>query len=110
MNKDIVYHVTAECNLESILTNGLIPQVGYRSKQLGEPPCIFFFEKMEAVEDAVLNWLGDELENEHGENLELVCLEILIESDKKSDIDCAKYETLTYSAVSPECIVSISLI
>ncbi|WP_137887639.1 hypothetical protein [Pseudomonas sp. 2FE] len=62
-----LFHVTPERNLASILSDGLAPQIGPRSGDLGEPaPRIFFFTTLEAVETALTNWLGEAFEDEPG--------------------------------------------
>ena len=66
-----LYHVTEKKNLKSILENGLIPQIGERSKQLNESPAIFLFDSVEKLNDALMNWLGDEFED-----IDLVSLKI----------------------------------
>ena len=62
-----IYHVTPTRNLESIFRDGLRPQIGPRSALLGEDKeMIYFFGSMQAVEDALSNWLGEALDDEPG--------------------------------------------
>jgi hypothetical protein len=57
----IVYHVTEQKNVPSIMMNGLIPKRGKRSRAAGEKKeLIYVFPDMLSMEDGVLNWLGDE--------------------------------------------------
>jgi len=58
---DTYYHVTKTSNVKSIMKNGLKPRVGKRSKKLNEKPSVFLFKTKDHVEDAMMNWLGDEL-------------------------------------------------
>jgi hypothetical protein len=58
----ILYHTTLVSNLESIMENGLIPQVGERSKKLKEDPAVFLFPTYEDCIDALGNWLGEEFD------------------------------------------------
>ena len=59
------YHVTPVKNLKQILKQGLVPQIGTRSELLGEPqPAIFLFRSILDAEEALMNWLGDEFEDE----------------------------------------------
>jgi hypothetical protein len=59
----ILYHVTLQSNLGSILKNGLIPRIGERSEKLNEKPGIFLFPSVRDMENALLNWLGEEYED-----------------------------------------------
>lgn len=71
------YHVTLAKNLDSILTNGLIPRIGERSLEVGEKEAsVYIFPSEADMECAVMQWLGDWYEDEYGEDVELVCLEI----------------------------------
>jgi len=58
---EILYHVTPTRNVKSILAKGLVPSIGARSSQIETESNLFFFPSREAAEDAVMNWLGDEL-------------------------------------------------
>lgn len=61
---EILYHVTPTRNVKSILANGLIPSIGQRSAQLETESNLFLFPTKDAAEDAVMNWLGDEFDDE----------------------------------------------
>ena len=59
------YHVTPLENLAAVLRDGLVPALGPRSLQMGEPePAVFLFTSYEAMETALSNWLGDEFPEE----------------------------------------------
>ena len=47
-----LYHVTLISNLESIMANGLIPQVGALSEMVGEQPGVFLFPNYADCENA----------------------------------------------------------
>lgn len=71
----IFYHVTAARYLP-ILKDGLRPQVGERSEAMGENvAAVYLFTSEEAMDDALMNWLGDAF----GEEDELVVLEVELE-------------------------------
>lgn len=71
------WHITPEENVNSILENGLIPQIGARSRNADEPvPAIYLFGSKEEAEDAAMNWLGDEFEETEEENLALLQVKI----------------------------------
>lgn len=58
-----VYHFSPAEHLPEIQRQGLIPQIGPRSRKLGEPrPAIYFFPTLAGAEDALMNWLGDEFD------------------------------------------------
>lgn len=58
----MLYHVTTVSALASIMENGLLPQIGPRSSDLGEDkPAIYAFASLEAVEDALCGWMGESL-------------------------------------------------
>lgn len=69
------YHVTKKENVESILKNGLIPQIGERSKLMDEEEAIFLFPNYHECENALFNWLGEIYEGYEGE---LVSLEVFL--------------------------------
>lgn len=67
-----VFHVTRREDLPSILNSGLEPRIGPRSLKLGEPcAAVYLFPDLEAVENALMNWLGDAFDD-----IELIVLEI----------------------------------
>lgn len=68
----VYYHVTPSSNLERIQRDGLHPTTGARSAQLDERPSTFLFTSRIAAEDAVMNWLGDQFD----EDTKLVLLRV----------------------------------
>jgi len=61
----LLYHVTPTKNIKSIAKEGLKPGIGDRSnKIMREKSGIYVFPSRMAAEDAVMNWLGDEFEDE----------------------------------------------
>ena len=61
INKDNRYfHVTPKQNIDSILANGLIAQIGERSEEIGESQeAIYLFPNFEEMNNALANWLGE---------------------------------------------------
>ncbi len=58
---DYLFHVTPASKLDSILRQGLVPGIGPRARMLGEPrPAVYFFTSLEALEDGLGNWLGEQ--------------------------------------------------
>ena len=55
------FHVTTFEAYGSIREQGLLPRIGPRSTELGEEnPQIYFFRSREDVEQGLMQWLGDE--------------------------------------------------
>ena len=71
------FHVTPAKFIPSILMHGLRPFIGDRSARKGEQsPGIYLFTDRDSVETALLNWLGDELESDYGDDVDLTIIEI----------------------------------
>lgn len=65
-----VYHVTTVDNWNKIKQVGLIPQIGTLSQKIGEnEDCIYAFSSLDELDNALINWLGQE-SDEMEENLE----------------------------------------
>lgn len=100
----IGYHVTLAEHLPRILAEGLRPQIGARAEKLGEStPGVFFFPDRDACEDALMNWLGEEL----GEDADIVILEVDLRSLGGSTRSEAAYEIQSPCALGPERIVRV---
>lgn len=96
------YHVTPMENLESILEHGLVPMIGERSEKLGEVnPRVYLFPQADHVEDALSNWLGDELEDYD----ELAILEVdLIGYPYQFSVG---YEISVSDTIKPNAIIKV---
>jgi hypothetical protein len=100
-----VYHVTPSENLDSIMSQGLIPQKGERSRKiLDEKPAIYCFPDKNTMEDAVMNWLGDEFDEDEA----LALLEIDTTGLDGQVTDGAKYEIAITSSIPVENIRILS--
>lgn len=101
----LVYHVTPSENLDSIMSQGLIPQKGERSRKiLDEKPAIYCFPDKDTMEDAVMNWLGDEFDEDEA----LALLEIDTTGLDGQVTDGAKYEIAITSSIPVENIRVLS--
>jgi len=56
------YHVTTYKKSTRILNYGLVPKIGIRSSKLEKQKAIYLFKTYSDVENALMNWLGDEFE------------------------------------------------
>lgn len=97
----MLYHVTPAAKLESILQNGLIPQIGERSALAGETSkSLYLFTSLEACESGLMNWLGEEFED-----TELVVLEFS-EAGIRGDTSSG-YELVCPHAIPADRIVRL---
>lgn len=95
------YHVTLLSNVKSIMKQGLIPQRGERSAQLNDRG-IFLFSSRDDMENALMNWLGQEYEDL---DVDLASLEITLPKDFPiSPTPGAEYEWVTQTPIPPEYI------
>lgn len=99
----ILYHVTPTRNVKSILVKGLIPSIGQRSAQLETESNLFLFPTKDAAEDAVMNWLGDEFDDEP-----LSLLAVSSNGLEGKFTPGAEYEFTVSSPVPPQNIKVIS--
>ena len=97
----MMYHVTLLENLESIKKHGLIAKIGPRSKKIGEPvSAIYLFPDLDYANDAVVNWLGDEFDDDE----DLIILPVNVTEDdveRAPDID---YERVSLADIPAKLI------
>lgn len=100
-----VYHVTPAVNVPAIMSQGLQPQVGDRSNKIqGETPAVYCFSDTNSLEDAMMNWLGDEF----GEDEDLALLEINTSGLKGDVTPNAEYEIQILEPIPPQNIKVLS--
>jgi hypothetical protein len=101
----IYYHVTPYENLKSIKSKGLIPQLGQRSSAMNiEHVGVFCFKSIEDVEDALMNWLGDEFDDD----TQLAILKIIGKGLEAPVEENNMYEVRFASKIPPENIKVVS--
>ena len=72
-----VYHVTPEENLPSIRKNGLVPQIGPNSKEVGETTkAVHVFLDHDSLVDAMMNWESMDWHDEDQPELSLLTLHV----------------------------------
>tara|TARA_Y100000034_G_C6910321_1_gene424388 strand:- start:11310 stop:11624 length:315 start_codon:yes stop_codon:yes gene_type:complete len=97
---NIYYHVTVKENELEIFNKGLIPGKGKRSLLINEDRnAIYLFKNESAMEDALMNWLGEELEEK-----ELVILEIKLPETFPIEENPNSYEAISYEIIDPKYI------
>ena|SRR5208337_3333966 len=104
----IFYHVTLTENVSQIMAEGLVPQRGPRSVQMESEDGIYLFKTMEGVENALMNWLGDEFEHD---SLTLLGVELPPEAQKRLNEqgdDHASYEIVVTTPIPPQFIQILS--
>jgi hypothetical protein len=94
------FHVTPTANVYRILRDGLKPRIGDRSRVMEQEDGIYLFKTLEAAEDAVTNWLGDEFEDAES----LALLEVTLPPDAKILPSTADYELVVGTSIPPEYI------
>lgn len=96
----MLYHITPLVNVSSILKDGLHPMIGDRSSKLNElEPAVYLFPDMDAAENAWMNWLGEELEEEN----EVALLAVELPPDACT-VDSVGYEVVVLSVIPPSSI------
>ena len=102
---NFVYHVTPTKNLKSIAKQGLVPTIGDRSSQIaGEESGIYVFPDRASAEDAVMNWLGDEFDDEP-----LTMLKIDVSGLDKHITKGADYELIVGTTIEPSRIKRVNV-
>lgn len=102
------YHVTSASNIESIRQNGLIPQIGTRSLELGETISrIYLFTNKNACEEALMNWLGDYFEDEEIVILEIESVHVQGVSEAEYEIACEHLIPFKNVKILDECFLLI---
>ena len=103
-NTDLVYHVTPTRNVKRIMQQGLIPQAGDRSQKIaGEDTGVYTFPDLETAESAVMNWLGDEFDED--EPLTMLAINI---SGLKA-VKGADYEIIVKDRIDPSRIKKLNI-
>ena len=101
----IYYHVTLKSNLKSILEKGLYPQIGTLSELCNETEeRIYLFPSIEDMENALGNWLGEEINKLYGEDIDCCSLKITLPDNfpiVKGDVD---YECYSYHHIDKKYI------
>lgn len=101
----VLYYVSPKRYAGAIRKKGLIPQIGFRSKQIGETsPAVYLFPDIIAMEEAVMNWLGDCFEEEA-----LVCWEVMIPDEFPIEDGEAGYEKISRTVIPPEYLTILKI-
>ena len=93
------FHVTKKENLNSILEEGLIPQIGDNSSCCETEPFVFLFTDEDSMNIALSSWFGELFD----EDEELVSLKVLLPDDWELESD-VEYEVASRKTIPPEFI------
>lgn len=95
-----LYHVTTKKSLDTVLSEGLKHFIGPRSERFGEEGAkVFLFGSLEALEDGLGNWLGEEFDDD--EEVAVVAVKV---SDSKlfsPSFEGESWEWFSSSPISP---------
>lgn len=94
------FHVTPISNLPSILKDGLIPQIGERSKELETEERVYLFITYEDCQTALYQWLGEEFDELEEE---VVSLKVELPDDFPLEKTC-EWELASKITIEPSCI------
>jgi len=95
-----LFHVTLQSNIASIFEKGLIPQIGERSERMEHESGIFLFDSYNSVENAMMNWLGEELEDTE-EDIVLLAVKLPDDFPLKKEVE---WEYVSTQTIPPSCI------
>lgn len=103
--KQMFFHVTPLENVESIRKKGLVPQIGERSAEIGETEeNVYLFTSYEAMDNALMNWLGEWYNERYGEDCELAVLKILVPPEIEVVDEGVSYEVVCKERIPSEYI------
>lgn len=104
VTNQVFFHVTPARNLKRLMTQGLIPKIGPRSRRIREAvPGIYLFYSVDDAEEAVMNWLGDQF----GEDTILALLRVEVPPDHARTVG-AGYEVILTAPVPPQNLQIVS--
>ncbi len=94
------YHMTLARNVNKVLSDGLIPRRGPRSRKMKEgDAAIYLFPTIKDAELAYTSWLG----NEFADETKLALLKVTVPHTMEIHSD-APYECHVYEPIPPSCI------
>lgn len=105
------YHVTNHKNIPSIMKKGLEPRVPEDFGIDGDEIGVYLFKSKDDMETALMNWMGErieEWEEEHGEKYQEVALKIDLSKLNPENIkDSVGFEWIVKETIPPEAIIDV---
>ena len=105
------YHVTNFKNVPSIMRKGLEPRVPEDFGIDGDEKGVYLFKSKNDMENALMNWMGErieEWEEEHGEEYQEVALKIDLNKLNPEKIkDSVGFEWIVTETIPPNAFVEI---
>jgi superfamily I DNA and RNA helicase len=103
------YHVTPRRFLKTILRDGLLPKAPEDYGTSGDTKAVYLFKNLDDVENALMNWLGErinEIEDETGVEEDVIVLKIDI-AGLKGFLASVEYELVYPDVIGPERVLEI---
>ena len=113
VNRHLVYHVTSKHNLTQIQKQGLIPKVPEDYGENGDEIGIYCFPSRNDVENALMNWLGERIEDwedETGKSYDEVLLILDISGLSFTEDPDVGYEIIVKEPITPDRILKVESI
>jgi hypothetical protein len=98
------YHITKAENKESIMKQGIIPQIGKNTIRVNDPKGVYLFKTIEALEDALGSWMDEDF---FGEDEETVILKVTLPDDFPLIQGVYDDELIAIDVIPPEYITCI---
>ena len=106
-----VYHVTPEKNLPNIRKNGLVPQIGPNSQEIGETEeAVHVFLDYDSLTDAMMNWESMDWNEEEQPELSLLTLHVptsMLSTPFNKGVVSSQGTAEIHQTVPPNMITSI---
>jgi len=109
-DSNFAYHVTSKDNLKSIMKEGLKPRIPKDYGENGDIKGVYMFKTLEDTKNALMNWLGERMEEWEEENNEIyndITLKINIKGLKDSLYDSVEFEWISLDCIKPERIIEV---
>jgi hypothetical protein len=107
-----VYHVTPKKNLANIRVNGLVPQIGPNSKEIGETEkAVHVFLDQNSLIDAMMNWESMDWHDEEEPELSLLTLTVpasMLSTPFNKGVVGSSGAAEIHQTVPPSMITSVS--
>ena len=104
--KTIGFHITRKQDLDNIMSVGLEPRIPSDYGNDGDIKGVYLFKTLDDAENALMNWLGDrieEYEDESGEEFEETLL--VVDLTGLKILDTVEYEWTCLEHIKPDRIL-----
>lgn len=101
----IGYHVTEENHLPAIKRRGILPMA---PEDYDDFEGVYLFKSLEDVQEALMNWLGDRIEDaeeKSGISYNEIVLEVNLSGLEEYLLDSVEYEWVCFVPIEPHRII-----